>query len=134
MSMVVGDVVDYDGEPILLPRGWDMDKLDDTITSMTMEDIVRMGGFQEAPTTSASQSATVSPAGSSANILQQASQTSKPATNSTFVSPERMLIKFKNGEVSLRQGGDFGQYMVYAGNRPIMNAQGGPFILNVTGK
>ena len=134
MSMVVGDVVDYSGEPILLPRGWDMQKLDDAITSMTMEDVVRMGGFQNAPTAVIGKNTPTSPAGSAANIMQQASQTSKPATNSTFVSPERMLIKFKNGEISLRQGSDFGQYMVYAGNRPIMNAQGSPFILNVTGK
>ena len=128
MSTIVGDVVDYGGEPLLLPRGWDMEKLDDAVTTITMEDVERMGGFQKAPVMPANEEAGVSyTEGSAGSIMQQASQTSKPATSSTFVSPERMILKFKSGDVRLQQGSDFGQYLVYAGNRLIRNAEGGPF-------
>lgn len=110
VKLAVGNIADYGDNKILLPsRNMTLDQFESTIDDLSMEQINEMGGFADA------------------NLMGRNGQ---PRT----VTPESMLDKLKSGEAELRQGSEFGQYQVYFDGRPVANATGTIFILDLSEK
>ena len=110
VKLAVGNIAEYGGATILLPsRNMTLDQFEATIDGLTMERIDQMGGFADA------------------NVMGRNGQP-------RAVTSESMLDKLKSGEAELKQGSEFGQYQVYFGNRPVANAAGTVFILDLSEK
>jgi len=118
IKLAVGNIVDYGNNKILLPsRNMTLEQFELTIDSLTMEQINEMGGFADMPKL-----------GIGTN-LGPALQPSDLA-----VLPDAMLTNLKSGEAKLVQHSEFGQYQVFYGNRPVTNAAGTVFILDLSEK
>ena len=110
IKLAVGNIVDYGDNKILLPsRNMTLEQFESTIDSLSMEQINEMGGFAEA------------------GLIGRNGQ---PRT----VTPESMLTNLKSGQAKLVQHSEFGQYQVYFGGRPVTNAAGTVFILDLSEK
>jgi len=110
IKLAVGNIVDYGDNKILLPsRNMTLEQFETTIDSLKMEQINEMGGFAEA------------------GLI---GRNGRPRT----VTPESMLTNLKSGKAKLVQHSEFGQYQVYFGNRPVTNAAGTVFILDLSEK
>jgi len=110
IKLAVGNIVDYGDNKILLPsRNMTLEQFETTIDSLTMEQINEMGGFAEA------------------GLI---GRNGRPRT----VTPESMLNNLKSGQAKLIQHSEFGQYQVFYGNRPVTNAAGTVFILDLSEK
>ena len=118
IKLAVGNIVDYGNNKILLPsRNMTLEQFESTIDSLTMEQINEMGGFADMPKL-----------GIGTN-LGPALQPSDLA-----VLPAAMLTNLKSGQAKLVQHSEFGQYQVYFGGRPVTNAAGTVFILDLSEK
>jgi hypothetical protein len=118
IKLAVGNIVDYGNNKILLPsRNMTLEQFELTIDSLTMEQINEMGGFADMPKL-----------GIGTN-LGPALQPSDLA-----VLPAAMLTNLKSGQAKLVQHSEFGQYQVYFGGRPVTNAAGTVFILDLSEK
>ena len=118
IKLAVGNIVDYGNNKILLPsRNMTLEQFESTIDSLTMEQINEMGGFADMPKL-----------GLGTN-LGPALQPSDLA-----VLPAAMLNNLKSGQAKLVQHSEFGQYQVYFGGRPVTNAAGTVFILDLSEK
>ena len=118
IKLAVGNIVDYGDNKILLPsRNMTLEQFETTIDSLTMEQINEMGGFADMPKL-----------GLGTN-LGPALQPSDLA-----VLPAAMLNNLKSGQAKLVQHSEFGQYQVFYGNRPVTNAAGTVFILDLSEK
>jgi len=118
IKLAVGNIVDYGDNKILLPsRNMTLQQFESTIDSLTMEQINEMGGFADMPKL-----------GLGTN-LGPALQPSDLA-----VLPAAMLTNLKSGQAKLVQHSEFGQYQVHYGNRPVANAAGTVFILDLSEK
>jgi hypothetical protein len=110
IEMATGKVVEYNGTRLLMPgRNWDETRFTDAIDDLKMPDIVSMGGFQ--------------------NV-----EFDDGSGRMRKVSPEQMLIKLQGGGADITQGEEFGLYYVSFGQREVLNAEGGEFILDLRGK
>ena len=110
IKLAVGNIVDYGDNKILLPsRNMTLEQFESTIDSLSMEQVNEMGGFAEA------------------GLIGRNGQ---PRT----VTPESMLTNLKSGQAKLVQHSEFGQYQVYFGGRPVTNAAGTVFILDLSEK
>jgi hypothetical protein len=118
IKLAVGNIVDYGDNKILLPsRNMTLEQFETTIDSLTMEQINEMGGFADMPKL-----------GIGTN-LGPALQPSDLA-----VLPDAMLTNLKSGQAKLVQHSEFGQYQVFYGGRPVTNAAGTVFILDLSEK
>ena len=118
IKLAVGNIVDYGNNKILLPsRNMTLEQFELTIDSLTMEQINEMGGFADMPKL-----------GIGTN-LGPALQPSDLA-----VLPDAMLTNLKSGQAKLVQHSEFGQYQVFYGGRPVTNAAGTVFILDLSEK
>jgi len=110
IKLAVGNIVDYGDNKILLPsRNMTLQQFESTIDNLKIEQINEMGGFAEA------------------GLM---GRNGRPRT----VTPESMLTNLKSGQAKLVQHSEFGQYQVFFGGRPVENAAGTVFILDLSEK
>lgn len=109
VTLAVGNIIEYNDSPIILPtRQWTADKFDDAISNLTIEQINDMGGFADVDL--------------------------KGRNGPRVVTPGAMLTKLQKGDIQLRQGSEFGHYQVWIDGRPVANAAGTQFILDLSEK